>query len=105
MTVSAPAAIALAMSPECWTPPSPITGTPAGRATRAASKIAVTCGTPTPATTLVVQMDPGPTPTLTPSAPASTSARAPAWVATLPPITSTRMFALTWATMSMTAWA
>ncbi len=95
MTVSAPAATALAMSPECWTPPSPITGTPAGRAACAASKIAVTCGTPTPATTRVVQMDPGPTPTLTPSAPASTSACAPARVATLPPITSTRMFALT----------
>ena len=31
MTVSAPAAIALAMSPEYCTPPSPITGTPAGR--------------------------------------------------------------------------
>jgi hypothetical protein len=47
------------------------------------------CGTPTPATTRVVQMEPGPTPTFTPSAPASTSACAPAWVATLPPTTST----------------
>ena len=37
MTVSAPAAIALAMSPEYCTPPSPITGTPAGRAASAAS--------------------------------------------------------------------
>ena len=37
MTVSAPAAIALAMSPEYCTPPSPITGTPAGRAACAAS--------------------------------------------------------------------
>ena len=37
MTVSAPAAIALAMSPECCRPPSPITGTPAGRAACAAS--------------------------------------------------------------------
>ena len=37
MTVSAPAAMALAMSPEYCSPPSPITGTPAGRATCAAS--------------------------------------------------------------------
>ena len=65
----------------------------------------VTCGTPTPATTRVVQMEPGPTPTFTPSAPASTSAWAPARVATLPPITSTRTLALTSAIMSMTAWA
>ena len=33
--------------------------------------MAVTCGTPTPATTRVVQIEPGPMPTLTPSAPAS----------------------------------
>ncbi len=51
--------------------------------------MAVTCGTPTPATTRVVQIEPGPTPTLTPSAPASISAWAPERVATLPPITST----------------
>ncbi len=37
MTVSAPAAMALAMSPEYCSPPSPITGTPAGRAACAAS--------------------------------------------------------------------
>ena len=37
MTVSAPAAMALAMSPEYCRPPSPITGTPAGRAALAAS--------------------------------------------------------------------
>ena len=30
--------------------------------------MALTCGTPTPATTRVVQIDPGPTPTFTPSA-------------------------------------
>ncbi len=30
MTVSAPATIALAISPECFMPPSAITGTPAG---------------------------------------------------------------------------
>jgi len=36
--------------------------------------MAVTWGTPTPATTRVVQIEPGPTPTLTASAPASMSA-------------------------------
>src|SRR3954447_22508577 len=51
--------------------------------------MAVICGAPTPATTRVVQIDPGPTPTFTASAPASTSAAAPARVATLPPTTST----------------
>ena len=47
--------------------------------------MAVTWGTPTPATTRVVQIEPGPTPTLTASTPASTSAWAPSRVATLPP--------------------
>src|SRR6185369_8335835 len=89
MTVSAPATIALAMSPEYCMPPSPMTGTTAWRQTSAASMIAETWGTPTPATTRVVQMDPGPTPTFTASAPASTIAWAPARVATLPPMTST----------------
>ena len=46
------------------------------------------CGTPTPATTRVVQIEPGPMPTLTPSAPASTSAYAASAVAMLPAITS-----------------
>ena len=39
--------------------------------------IAVSCGTPTPATMRVVQIEPGPMPTLTASAPASISALAP----------------------------
>ncbi len=77
------------MSPEYCSPPSPMTGTPAGLAALAASWIAVTCGTPTPATTRVVQIEPGPTPTLMPSTPASTRACAAARVATLPPTTST----------------
>ena len=70
--------------------------------------MAVICGTPTPATTRVVQMEPGPTPTLTPSAPASTSAWAPARVAMLPPITSTsRVFgsALSRRIICSIAWA
>ena len=46
-------------------PPSAMTGTPAARATFAHSMTAVICGTPTPATTRVVQIDPGPMPTFT----------------------------------------
>ncbi len=42
-----------------------------------ASMIAVSCGTPTPATIRVVQIEPGPMPTLIASAPASISACAP----------------------------
>src|ERR1700757_5386802 len=85
MVVDAPAASALAMSPEYCSPPSAITGTPAGPHTATASRIAVICGAPTPATTRVVQIDPGPTPTFTASAPASTRAAGAALVATVPP--------------------
>ena len=45
------------------------------------------CGTPIPATTRVVQIEPGPIPTLTASAPASISAFVASAVATLPAIT------------------
>ena len=48
--------------------------------------MAVNCGTPTPATTRVVQIDPGPIPTLTTSTPASYNAFAPSAVAILPAI-------------------
>ena len=101
----APDASAFAMSPDDCSPPSPITGTPAGDAAAAASWIAVICGTPTPAMTRVVQIEPGPTPTLMASAPASTSAWAPARVATLPPTTSTRSpsSCLSFATIAVTA--
>ena len=88
MTVSAPATSAFAMSPEYCSPPSAITGMPASRAARDASYTAVTWGTPTPATMRVVQIEPGPTPTLTASTPASMSACAPSRVATLPPMMS-----------------
>ena len=74
ITVDAPAANALAISPEVRIPPSAITGTPALVASAAASMIADNCGTPTPATIRVVQIDPGPIPTLIASAPAATSA-------------------------------
>ena len=59
MTVSAPAAIAFAMSPDEVMPPSAITGTPWRDATSATSWTAVICGMPTPATTRVVQIAPG----------------------------------------------
>ena len=87
MAQSAPAAIALARSPEYLMPPSPIAGTPAAWQASAASMMAVSCGTPTPATMRVVQIEPGPMPILTASAPASISAWAPSRVATLPAIT------------------
>ena len=65
-------------------PPSAIAGTPSSRQAAAVSSTALNCGTPTPATTRVVQIEPGPMPILTASAPASISARAPSGVATLP---------------------
>src|SRR6266851_2963289 len=82
ITLEAPAARALTTSPEYLMPPSAITGTSPAPAT--ASRMAVICGTPTPVTTRVVQIEPGPTPTFTASTPRSTRARAPASVATLP---------------------
>ena len=65
-------------------PPSAMTGMPWRRATWATSHTAETWGTPTPATTRVVQIEPGPTPALMASAPAPMSASAPSPVATLP---------------------
>ena len=61
------------------------------RAALAQSAIAVSCGTPTPATIRVVQIEPGPMPTFTASAPASISALQPSPVATLPAMTCTRL--------------
>ena len=63
-----------------------ITGIPYFLPTSAQSITAVNCGTPTPATTLVVQIDPGPIPTLTQSAPASTKSLTASAVAILPAI-------------------
>src|SRR6266581_2412442 len=60
ITVSAPAAIALVMSPEYLMPPSEISGTPEPLVARAHSAMAVICGTPAPETTRVVQIEPGP---------------------------------------------
>ena len=53
----------------------------------------MSCGTPTPATMRVVQIEPGPMPTLIASAPASISASAPSRVATLPAMTETLLVA------------
>src|SRR3954470_22479160 len=77
ITASAPAAIAFVISPEYLMPPSAISGTPASRVAREHSEIAVICGTPAPDTTRVVQIDPGPIPTLIPSTPSEHSSRAP----------------------------
>ena len=84
MATSAPAAMAFARSPEYLIPPSAIHGTPALRQASEASIIAVNCGTPTPATIRVVQIDPGPIPIFTASAPALIKASAPSLVAILP---------------------
>ncbi|MCY1554334.1 hypothetical protein D9M68_908990 [compost metagenome] len=84
MTQEAPPARALAMSPENLMPPSAMTGTPDLLASSAQPMTAASCGTPTPATMRVVQIEPGPMPTLTASAPASISARVASAVATLP---------------------
>ena len=88
MMQSAPAVTALGRSPEYLMPPSAMTGMPYLWAMRAHSWMAVIWGTPTPATTRVVQMDPGPMPTLMPSAPALISASAASAVAMLPAMIS-----------------
>ena len=83
-------------------PPSAISGMRSCRAS-ATRSIAVTCGTPTPATTRVVQIEPGPIPTFTASAPLSSSASAASPVQMLPPMTCTfGKFFLTQLTRSST---
>ena len=89
ITAEAPAAMALVTSPEYLMPPSAMIGTSWRSATSTQSAMAVICGTPMPATTRVVQMLPGPMPTLTASAPASISAFAASAVATLPAMSCT----------------
>ena len=79
-----PLAIAFAKSPENFIPPSAIIGILCLLAASAQSFIAVNWGTPTPATILVVQIEPGPMPTLTASAPAPINAFVASLVATLP---------------------
>ena len=62
---------AFTMSPDLVIPPSASSRTPRRFAAVEATKRAVSCGIPTPATMRVVQMDPGPWPILTASAPQS----------------------------------
>ena len=77
MTLEAPAASAMATSRGCRTPPSAQTCLPTSRASAAHSSTAENCGRPTPVIIRVVHMAPGPTPTLTMSAPASMRSRTP----------------------------
>ena len=72
-------------------PPSAMIGTLCGAAARAHSAIAVIIGTPMPATTRVVQIEPAPMPTLTASTPRSISASVASAVATLPATMSTSL--------------
>src|SRR5512138_443278 len=102
MIDDAPAASAFTTSPEYFTPPAETMGTPYFSAARAHSSTAVICGTPTPATTRVVQMEPGPTPTFTASTPALQSASAASAVATFPATTSVLKFAFVERTASTT---
>ena len=88
MTVLAPAAMAFAISPEKRIPPSAMIGTPYFAAPLAASATAESWGIPIPAMMRVVQILPGPTPTLMASAPARARAMAASSVAILPTITS-----------------
>ena len=71
------------MSPVYLIPPSAITGILFFTALQT-SIIADNCGTPTPATILVVQIEPGPIPTFIPSAPFFNKKLAAAAVATFP---------------------
>ncbi len=69
-------------------PPSAMIGTFRDAAARAHSMIELIIGTPMPATTRVVQMEPPPMPTFTASTPASISAAVASAVATLPAMRS-----------------
>ncbi len=108
ITASAPAAIAFVASPEYRIPPSAMTGTSCRLATSATCATAVICGIPAPVTTRVVQIDPGPMPTLIPSA-KSTTAAAASRVPTFPTTTSAPVSSVMWRALSMTlrlwAWA
>lgn len=89
ITAAAPAASASATSRGCRTPPSAQTCPPSSRAAAAHSATAENCGRPTPVIIRVVHIAPGPTPTLTTSAPASTRSRTPSAVTTFPATTGT----------------
>src|SRR5215217_2001449 len=84
ITFAAPAASASATSRGYRTPPSAHTCLPSARAAAEHSSTAENWGRPTPVIIRVVHIAPGPTPTLTTSAPASTRSRTPSAVTTLP---------------------
>ncbi len=86
ITAAAPPASALTISPLNFMPPSAITGMLFFPASPAQSIIALNCGTPIPAIILVVQIEPGPIPILTASAPLSIKYLQAEAVATLPAI-------------------
>ena len=88
ITESAPAEIAFAISPENLIPPSAIIFTFLSFKASLISSIAEICGTPMPATILVVHIDPGPIPTFTASTPAFASSIAASAVAMFPPMIS-----------------
>ena len=94
ITASAPAPIAFATSPEYLIPPSAITGMPESAAASATSEIAVSCGTPTPATIRVVHIEPGPIPTLSASTPIEIKSSAASAVAMLPTHNSASILSL-----------
>ena len=80
--------MALAKSPLYLIPPSAMIGTSCFEAASAQCITAVSCGTPTPATTRVVQLAPAPIPTFTPLTPASINASTASLVATFPAMIS-----------------
>ena len=84
ITASAPAAKALARSPEYLIPPSEIIFTFLFLMPPLTFKIALNWGTPIPATNLVVQIEPGPIPTLITSTPALSRNFAASGVAIFP---------------------
>ena len=84
ITASAPAANAFAISPENFIPPSAINFVLLFPIPFLTFKIALNCGTPIPATSLVVQIDPGPIPTLIISTPNLTKNFAASAVAIFP---------------------
>src|ERR1019366_7716408 len=89
ITECAPAASAFVTSPENLMPPSATREMFDFAAPLTHSWIAWIWGTPAPVTTRVVQMEPGPMPIFTASAPRRTRSRVPSAVATLPARTGT----------------
>ena len=84
ITASAPAARAFAISPENFIPPSAIMLTFLLLTPFLTLRIALSCGTPIPATNLVVQIEPGPIPTFIISTPNLIKNFAASSVATFP---------------------